>query len=525
MYKIDTQVDKPDIDYLYNQVVNMTKRGIKLCDLTQAYNHYCDATESIKNMIVDSYGIENPNSAQQVARYMELLDDADVYEVGYVNGKWSTKGEILETLSKMGYDFAANILLYRKLKKFSDTIKSLKNAQDSSGCIHPTVSLSKTNRINYSDPALMNIPKTLLWDVVIPRDEDSTLISVDIKNQEPHILLSLLGAKEFTDALTNPAGIYETLYSQAYAPKANLNILVVDGATPAILDNKELAKNPKIPPSIYSTIKPSTRGITFNGEEVIGIDTLNTITHPNGSVELPTEVAIMTDEGNIYTRPVSWEAVPTKKLAKPGIYTIQGYVELDNRCEGVVRSEFKVSWNAMTYGASYRAIASICKHIDGKVFYDYFSKIPEMKAYRKKCKTSASNGVTTVNTLFGTRLYTDIDPYDTKRLERVLMDLPIQGTGSDILSLLVKHFNSEAIHRGLDGQMEIYFSRHDELVLQVKNSYINSKGYDAVETEIRDILEHQINDWVPFKIEVKQLKPKTDLTKLMTEQEESDIFE
>ena len=85
------------------------------------------------------------------------------------------------------------------------------------------------------------------------------------------------------------------------------------------------------------------------------------------------------------------------------------------------------------------------------------------------------------------------------------MDLPIQGTGADILSLLVKHFDSEIESRGLIGKMSIAYTRHDEIIVEVDGDWQEEVGEQRVEEVIRDILEHQINDWEPFKIEVGQV--------------------
>lgn len=110
----------------------------------------------------------------------------------------------------------------------------------------------------------------------------------------------------------------------------------------------------------------------------------------------------------------------------------------------------------------------------------------------------------TVETYFGTVLYAN---ELGKRLQRVLMDLPIQGTGADILALLIKHADEELEKRGLDDVMDFYFSRHDELIFEVDGEYANRVGLEKVFDELRDITEHQVDDWAPFHIEIKLLQP------------------
>lgn len=43
-------------------------------------------------------------------------------------------------------------------------------------------------------------------------------------------------------------------------------------------------------------------------------------------------------------------------------------------------------------GASSFGVKQMCKHINGDIVYDYFSKIPEFKKYRSLCKKAADNG-------------------------------------------------------------------------------------------------------------------------------------
>ncbi len=85
------------------------------------------------------------------------------------------------------------------------------------------------------------------------------------------------------------------------------------------------------------------------------------------------------------------------------------------------------------------------------------------------------------------------------------MNLPVQGTGADILALLIKHFDGETKSRGLSGIMEFYFSRHDEVIIEVDRGFYETEGLDKVTSILRDIFEHSVDDWEPFTVEIKVL--------------------
>ncbi len=108
----------------------------------------------------------------------------------------------------------------------------------------------------------------------------------------------------------------------------------------------------------------------------------------------------------------------------------------------------------------------------------------------------------TVETYFNTEVTTD---EAGRGLWRVLMDLPVQGTGADILALLIKHFDDETKSRGLSSIMEFYFSRHDEVIIEVDRGFYETEGLDKVTSILRDIFEHSIDDWEPFTVEIKVL--------------------
>jgi len=507
MYKINSKVDKPDINYMQQRIFEMMRRGIKVGNIESRYNEYKGLQDKIGDDINNNYGIANVNSPKQIVSYMQSLESAEVYEVCCNDGKWTSNKEALKNLELLGYKFAKDIMNFRKAKKYAEACKSLLDAMDENRLVHPEVSFGKTNRVNYKGPALMNIPKELLWHLITPSETGNLLFTADIKNQEPSILINLLGAEEFKDALTDPRGLYEALFSKPFEFKAKLNVWVVppNSDRNGVWTSVQMAEKQTIPPIYYSPYKPLTDSFFVNGLKVLGIDSCNTVTDLGKEPVYPNKVTVYLEGGNSLKMDVTFDKIDKKLLNKVGVYELTGTIKgVDLECTGIVRKEFKTAWNAMTYGASEYGIKRMCKHIDGKSIYRYFSKIKEFKKYRQQCTKLANKGIQTIRTFFGTELYAN--EYNPKVLRRVLMDLPIQGTGTDILALLIKHFDEEIEVRGLQGKLWIYYTRHDELIIEASKEYVEEVGIEHIKEVINDILEHQIDDWVPFKLGVDVIK-------------------
>lgn len=471
MYIIDSGIEVPDIDYLVERVKELMFKGINVKDIKKLYVSTNRFKENAALILKEEYGIDNANSSQQILKYfntrlnkeianvlMDLnvdtsrydimnfvydLKDAgyteidrsildrydleslssnvdgvieciniilknDILDAMYSGGKWTTNGVAMKKLALKDYQDAIDILTYRKLKKYTEVMKSLLESIASDGYIHPTVSVSRTNRINYSNPALMNIPKQLLWNVIGPREQGNMLVSIDIKQQEPWIVINSLGINSLKQILENNSdGLYEQIFYEIF-----------------------------------------------------------------------------------------------KRYPEP-----------------IERSELKMSWNAMTYGASIKGVEDICRNIDGKAVYKYFSSFPEFKAYKARCNKMASKNVQLCRTYFGTELVAN--EFGSK-LKRVLMDLPIQGTGADILALLVKHFDEYIEENELTDMIELYYTRHDEVILEVNKEFIELNGKEKVFDTLRDIFEHRIDDWEPFKVEITELIGNTNIESAMLNINEED---
>lgn len=414
MFYIDSKEENPKADYLKFKIEQAVHcRGVRLSnDIFKLKKELTiDKSDSLE-YFQDKYGVKNPNSPKQLVEWMEdnfteeELKMCTVADNKNKSTKISTKGELMIDLAHAGNEFALDLLSYRRVTKKLEYVTLMLDCCDKYGIVKPEVSLGSTNRINYKNPPLMNIPKGILWNVISPYKDGNILVSVDIKNQEPYILINWLDIPELKEMIkVNPKGLYNAIYEKIYGNEPN---------------------------------------------------------------------------------------------------------ELQ-------RKECKTAWNALTYGATKHGLNRICKNIDGTKIYDYFNKIDELKKYKSKCFAYANNKVRKITTYFGTELYPDARL--TGALQRQLMDFPIQGTGSDILSLIIEHVDDELAVRKLDDKIELYYSRHDEIIFEVNGEFFNEKGEDYVLNLIKDLTEHQVDDWEPFQLEINVVE-KSTLNKVEEEDDE-----
>lgn len=512
MYHICKETDKPDVGYMEAKIDSLMRRGIRLNDCAKLRDLYVELRETLKNDIREKYNILNPNSSVQITNFIQSLSSEielesrnDIINICYDSetDKWTSNADALGKLADLGYEFARDLLDYRHVKKYAESIESIMSAADENGLIHPRVSLGKTNRINYSDPGILTIPKKLLWHLISPYTHGNILYSVDIKNQEPNILINLTGAKELIPALESEEGLYETLFKQCFIPSVTANVLIDTLPENRTYSVEELRQIGTISPALYSSVKPAINSIYYNNKRVVAVETVCVGSEKGVKPSLPDTVAIEVADGEVYEIGVTWESVD-KKYKRGNDYTISGTLHgLDIRISKAERKEFKTAWLAISYGASMFGVKQACKIIDGKQVYNYITKINELKEYRARIDAMAKKGNSIICTAFGTPLNAGIYD-DYKRLKRVLLDLPIQGTGADILSLLIKHFYEYCDSKNISDKLSLYYTRHDELIIEADKDWVNEVGTEFVEALLKDMLEHQINAWTPFKVEVSQ---------------------
>lgn len=396
MLNISTE-DCPNLKGLRETIEECVELGIKVADTREMERVIRNEYNKYLSELRDMYDIDNPNSSKQVIAAFKELASTTTPEIADVcqdekTGKWSTKAENLDLLKSMGVPVAFTLARYRTLSNILSSINTMNNLKDSNGLVHPDISYGKTGRINYIEPALMNINKKVLWHMIAPRDDDSVLYSIDIKNQEPWILINMLDIESLRSMLDPERGLYESIF-RAW----------------------------------------------FNRE-----------------------------------------------------------------CTPEERAEFKMCWNALTYGSSKKNLEERCRYLDVDLVYTNFNNIPELKQYRKECTSKGFAGRTGCTTIFNTEL--KCDARRGMALARQHMDYPIQGSGVDILAFLNQNLADSVEKAGYENFIKPYFFRHDECIVQVGNALIDAIGEDAVEEFLKETFEHQIDNWVPFDVKIQKLE-------------------
>lgn len=399
MLQLNSQFDKPDFTFLYNRLQESMERGIYL-EVSKDLLNTLQNELITANLNMKQYGITNPNSSKQVIEVLKELSKNEplIKQYCYVKEKWSSNGKYLKALVHNNVQFAIDLLTYRRVSKYVSILNGLSEYVSDDGFVHPTLCGSTSNRIQYRNPGLLTIPKQFLWHVVKPRSDEWSLYSIDVKNQEPWILINMLGIEELKEILSisGNTGLYDMVFVLIY-----------------------------------------------------------------GHTATPLE-----------------------------------------------RSEFKKAWNSFTYGASKNGVVEMCFNIDSTKIYDYFNRFKAYKDYKSKMYASSRGGVKSVNALFGTKL--TADGTTPSRVAKQLMDLPIQGTGAEILAFLVKHFYNTIDLLGVSDKLHIYFTRHDECIVEVHKSLEEKFGELEIVGLLGNIFEHKIDDWEPFKLEVSKINVSLD---------------
>lgn len=131
----------------------------------------------------------------------------------------------------------------------------------------------------------------------------------------------------------------------------------------------------------------------------------------------------------------------------------------------------------------------------------YFERYPGVMQYMEDTRLQASD-TGYVETLFGRRLYLpeikSANGMRRKAAERAAINAPMQGTAADIIKkamLLV----DEWIQKEGDGRVKLLMQVHDELVLEVQESYLSE-----IESKVQKLMESAADLNVPLVAEVGQ---------------------
>lgn len=118
-----------------------------------------------------------------------------------------------------------------------------------------------------------------------------------------------------------------------------------------------------------------------------------------------------------------------------------------------------------------------------------------VKKALNKLKSSAYTKSKSCTTYFGTKLYPNAK---SKGKISTAINMPIQGTAADIMFILLENCY-KALDEGVYSDLiHIYFTRYDEIVFRVSKSIAE----DEAVAYIWELTEHQVDDWVPFQVNI-----------------------
>lgn len=219
MLYLDTSSDVPDREFLEETVEAIAEHGIKISDTSELLSVLVNERRKYLAELNNVYGIANPNSSQQVIAALKELASKEFPVIAEVcvderTKKWSSNAEKLGELKSADVPIAFTLSKYRELNNMVSSINTINGLKDPYGFVHPDISYGRTGRINYSNPALMNINKKVLWNILEPESPDYTIYSVDIKNQEPWILINMLGIDGLVEVINSDRSnsLYDAIY-------------------------------------------------------------------------------------------------------------------------------------------------------------------------------------------------------------------------------------------------------------------------------------------------------------------------
>jgi hypothetical protein len=492
MFNIKREEVNINLDNRLRMALQIGHRGIKVNPgkINLIVGNAVKEMERLRIEIRDYSGVENPNSPKQVCEYLEGLQDPLVNatctrkEKGKL--KWSSAEENLQVLSDNGYEFADLMMEYRKNAGIKKVMNNIVSCIDEDNMVHPKAALGVTNRIQWSDPGIMSVHKEYLWDIIEPLSEGEELWSIDIKNEEPQIIANWHNVDEMVYATRD--NFYERMLDSLMGNRVKAKIR--DFVVSRIVTPEELMAM-KIDKEYYEDTDVRLNGYLIDGVRVLSAETQVYVydgREPITSVMHDT-VEVRTEAGLREVK-VHWLPSTLKEDGKGG-REIEGILDLVPVISDGYRREFKTCWNSLSYGGSKEGLRrGKFQVVDPDKAYEAFYSMKNMKRYIDSCKESAKQGVVKTKTYFGVPLAVEWSKSEKERA-RCLMNYPVQGTGADILELLML--------RAQEFGIRVYFPRHDELI-------VVCKAGEYTENVLRDIFEFKIDDWNSFSVHIKRVR-------------------
>jgi hypothetical protein len=449
MFYIDSTTHKPNHAFALERAEAWARRGFRFdaSSWRELTNGAVETAEQLKQL-----GLRNPDSPQQLEWFLRSFNSLEIAAQMYdlKKARWNFTVEAFSALADK-YASVTELRLLFEYKKYQATARSFKSLEKQlkdCGMAYPKVKLTSTNRIMFTEPYISGLPK--ICRPFRPCDVDSVLISVDVKAQEPTIIANWFGSEKLRRITATESDIYTGAAKAAFIPR----VKVCDNSVSEVRGGAWL----------WGT-----------GDALRYIEDV-----PVSAVDaLPTLVVGVFQSGAHRMLPVTWSVVKREPIGEllPAA--------LSFRLTPAERQEVKTVWSTIAYGGSKNTAREFCTEIDGGALADY------VKAEVTPLKFSESGVVT----YFGTKLATE-----KNSLSRALNNRAVQGTGADLTALLIEHFYSEPRPEGID----IYFTRYDELVLQVSRRFIDSfGGAEQVSEYLHDIFEHKVDEFSPFRVDVR----------------------
>ena len=513
MQKIITGKDKPNYNR-YKQIMNeCLADGIKIDTLNSELEQLDKEVNEISDKLKEVYGLRNFRSAKQVEELLiresrKLIKNGssnnDIVEYAYDSKKqkWTTAKEALTPLEQLGYEFAELIMRGRRLSKLASTIRNCNSFIDANGKVHPEISMTYTNRCMFKDPGILTIRKDYLWKMIKSPSSDFEIVTADVHNQEPNIMLMNLGAEEQNKYLRKEYEFYKEMAKQVYGLKAKAIIVKTDKATKLKrVETIEEALDLELEDYFGIVEKPVLGKTTVNGNEIKISKVDLYITNDLKDTGIENKVTVKNVLGETEKVDVAWKKVKNKGN---NVYLLIGEIkDLETDVLKETRDTFKRMWIATSYGATLKTLKPIQRNLDSSLLMEYFSELGKYSELEKKAKSDANKGIRTRTTIFGTEIV--VPQYESRNnLKRKLINIPNQGAGADVMAIIFERaydrINSD---EELKDNLKIYFQIVDNIVFLVKKEFIERKGEKYIEELIKDMVEYQIDDWVPVNVDVR----------------------
>lgn len=212
--KIYEELEKPLINVLFNMEVNGIKIDTKY--MKETMQKFENIVEESKNKIYTlandfNFNIDSPKQLGEI-----LFEKLKLPIIKKNKNSYSTDNEVLEYLSKIGYEIANDILEYRKYTKLLTAyLIPLISKVDENDRLHTTFNQNgtSTGRLSSENPNLQVIPARTDEGIMIRKgliaSEGYTLLSCDYSQVELRLLAEMSKDSELVNAYTKELDLHE----------------------------------------------------------------------------------------------------------------------------------------------------------------------------------------------------------------------------------------------------------------------------------------------------------------------------